>query len=90
VLLFLTVNAVLTMGIMGFIRSGLRENQHIYGVLTDTSPWAFTPSDFYAAGVIGSIVIVFLAMIALVFWMSELGEKSKVPAGAAELPRAGG
>jgi hypothetical protein len=90
VLLFLTVNAVLTMGIMGFIRSGLRENQHIYGVMPDTSPWAFTPSDFYAAGVIGFIVIVFLAMISLVFWMSELGEKPRVPGREVGLPEVGG
>jgi cytochrome bd-type quinol oxidase subunit 1 len=89
VLLFLTVNAVLTMGIMGFIRSGLRENWHIYGVLQDTSEWAFTPADFYAAGTIAFIVVLFLAMIGLVFWMSELGEKPRVPAQEAGLPEVG-
>ncbi len=83
VLIFLAVVAVMTMGIMGFIRSGLREDWHIYGVLRDTSPSAFTPSDFYAAGVIASIVLLFFAMIALVFWLSEMGEKpTVVPAGA--------
>jgi cytochrome d ubiquinol oxidase subunit I len=76
------VNAVMTMGIMGFIRSGLREDWHIYGVLRDTSPSAFTPSDFYAAGVIAAIVVLFFTMISLVFWLSELGEKpSAVPVG---------
>lgn len=80
VLILLCVGAVLTMGIMGFIRSGLRENWHIYGVLQDTTDWAFTPSDFYAARVIGSIVILFLSMISLVFWMSELGEKKVIKA----------
>jgi hypothetical protein len=89
VLIFLAVNAVMTMGIMGFIRSGLRQNWHVYGVLQDTSASAFTPSDFYAGGVIASIVIVFFAMIALVFWMSELGEKKVVELARAEFPRAG-
>jgi hypothetical protein len=75
---------------MGFIRSGLRENWHIYGVLADTSPWAFTPSDFYAAGVIAFIVVVFLVMTSLVFWLSELGEKPRVPSREVELPEVGG
>jgi hypothetical protein len=89
VLLFLAVLAVMTMGIMGFIRSGLRENWHIYGVLQDTSNSAFTPSDFYAASVIAFIVVVFFAMIALVFWMSELGEKKGDELASAGLPQAG-
>jgi cytochrome bd-type quinol oxidase subunit 1 len=89
VLLFLAVLAVMTMGIMGFIRSGLRENWHIYGVLQDTSNSAFTPSDFYAASVIAFIVVVFFAMIALVFWMSELGEKKGDELAGAGLPQAG-
>ena len=85
VLIFLAVNAVMTMGIMGFIRSGLREDWHIYGVLRDTSPSAFTPSDFYAAGVIAAIVLIFFSMIALVFWLSELGEKPTIAPVGAEL-----
>lgn len=85
VLIFLAVNAVMTMGIMGFIRSGLREDWHIYGVLRDTSPQAFTPSDFYAAVVIAAIVLLFFSMIALVFWLSELGEKPTVAPIGAEL-----
>lgn len=88
VLLFLAVLAVMTMGIMGFIRSGLRENWHIYGVLQDTSNSAFTPSDFYAASVIAFIVVVFFAMIALVFWMSELGEKKEDELSSAGLTQA--
>lgn len=89
VLIFLAVNAVITMGIMGFIRSGLRQDWHVYGVLQDTSTSAFTPSDFYAAGVIAFIVLVFFTMIALVFWMSELGEKKGAGLANAELPQAG-
>lgn len=75
VLIALTVLATINMAVMGFIRSGLRENWHIYGVLEDTSPWAFTPTDAYAATVIALTVFAFLGMMALLFWLMEQGEK---------------
>ena len=37
-LILLCVVIVILMGLMGFIRSGLRMDWHIYGVLQDTSP----------------------------------------------------
>ncbi|MBI4329937.1 MAG: cytochrome ubiquinol oxidase subunit I [Chloroflexi bacterium] len=82
VLILLCVIIVLTMGIMGFIRSGLREDWHIYGVLQDTSSWAFTPTNAYAARVIGGIVLTFLGLISFVFWLSELGEKKAEEPGS--------
>ncbi len=75
VLILLSLWAVLTMGIMGFIRSGLRENWHIYGVLEDTSQWAFTPTNAYAAKVIGFCTLVFFLLALVAFWLAELGEK---------------
>ena len=77
VLILLSLWAVLTMGIMGFIRSGLRENWHIYGVLQDTSQWAFTPTNAYAAKVIGFCTLAFFLLVSLAFWLAELGEKKK-------------
>lgn len=77
VLILLSIWAVLTMGIMGFIRSGLRENWHVYGVLEDTSDWAFTPSNAYAAQVIGLTTLVFFILVFIAFWLSEMGEKRK-------------
>ena len=74
-LIFLCIGAVLTMGLMGFIRSGLREEWHIYGVMRDTSQWAYTPTMAYMARVVSIIVSLFLAMVALLFWLSALGEK---------------
>jgi len=78
VLLTLFIVALLTMGIMGFIRSGLRENWHVYGVLQDTSEWAFTPTNLYAAKVIAFCALTFIIMMTIAFWLSELGEKKKV------------
>ncbi|MCH8166322.1 MAG: cytochrome ubiquinol oxidase subunit I, partial [Proteobacteria bacterium] len=45
-LLLLTFVITMNMGLMGFVRSGLRGDWHIYGVMRDTSGWAFTPSNF--------------------------------------------
>ena len=69
------VSVVLLMGLMGFIRSGLREDWHIYGVLRDTSASAFTPTLATMCWVVASITIVFFSLVTFVFWLSGLGEK---------------
>ncbi|MBI3269860.1 MAG: cytochrome ubiquinol oxidase subunit I [Planctomycetes bacterium] len=75
VLIFLAVMVVLTMGLMGFVRSGLRENWHVRNVLADTSPWAGTPSVATMGWMVSAIVLVFLALVSFIFWLSNLGEK---------------
>lgn len=81
-LIALCVTIVLTMGLMGFIRSGLRENWHIYGVMQDTSQWAFTPSNAEMARMVGSIALVFLAAVAFLFWLAGLTGKEIEPRAA--------
>jgi len=76
-LVLLCVTIVMLMGIMGFIRSGLREDWHVYGVLQDTSPWAWTPTNAYMTKVVGRIVVVFLGLIAFIFWLAGLGERKR-------------
>jgi hypothetical protein len=79
-LISLCVTIVLTMGLMGFVRSGLRENWHIYGVMQDTSQWAFTPTNAGMARMVGSISLVFLASVAFLFWLASLtGKKLPLP-----------
>ena len=72
-LILLCVTIVMLMGLMGFIRSGLREDWHVYGVLQDTSPWAWTPTTAYMTRVVGAIVLGFLGLVAFVFWLAGLG-----------------
>jgi len=55
-LLLLCVVIVTLMGLMGFIRSGLRMNWHVYGFMQDKSDGAFTPSIAYMGWVVGLIV----------------------------------
>ncbi len=75
-LIFLCICIVLLMGLMGYIRSGLREDWHIYGVLRDTSAWGYTPTMAYMARVVSGITFLFLASVAFVFWLAGLGEKA--------------
>lgn len=76
-LLLLCVAIVTLMGLMGFIRSGLRMNWHIYGYMQDTSAGAFTPSIAYMGWTVSLIVILFLALVTFVFWLAGLADKKK-------------
>ena len=44
VLIFIAVTFTWLMGLMGYVRSGLRQHWHVYGVIRDRSPDAFTPT----------------------------------------------
>jgi len=69
VLVLLAVVFTLTIGLMGFVRSGIRETWHVYGVLRDTSRQAYTPTIGYGATVVAAATLVFLALLVLVFWL---------------------
>jgi len=73
-LLMLLVGVVMLMSLMGYIRSGLREDWHIFGVLRDVSESAFTPTMAEMSRVVAGIVVVFMVLIALVFWLAGLAE----------------
>ena len=73
-LLLLLVGGVMLMSLMGYIRSGLREDWHIFGVVRDLSESAFTPTMAEMSRMVAGIVVVFLILIALVFWLAGLAE----------------
>ena len=73
-LLLLLVGGVMLMSLMGYIRSGLREDWHIFGVVRDVSEGAFTPTMAEMSRMVAGIVVVFLILIALVFWLAGLAE----------------
>jgi cytochrome bd-type quinol oxidase subunit 1 len=74
-LIFIAVTFTWLMGLMGYVRSGLRSHWHVYGVLADTSVDAFTPTLGYATQIISVCVLLFFALIALVFWLASLHDK---------------
>ena len=75
-LLLLAIVITLNMGLMGFIRSGLRSDWHIFGVMRDTSEWAYTPSNYTMTQMVGLTTVVFLVAVAFMFWLGTIA-KSK-------------
>lgn len=74
-LLVLCIFITLNMGLMGFIRSGLRTDWHIYGVLRDTSDWAYTPSNYSMSVIVGAATVIFLLAVAFMFWLSAIAHR---------------
>lgn len=77
ILILMCVGIVILIGVMGFIRSGLRMGWHIYGYMQDTSAFAFTPSVRTLGLMNGGIVAGFFGLLILVFWLAGLTEKKK-------------
>jgi hypothetical protein len=59
------------MGLMGFIRSSGRLGWHVHEIMRDGSPWAFTPSFGFAAGMVTLNVALFWVLLLGVFWVSQ-------------------
>jgi cytochrome bd-type quinol oxidase subunit 1 len=89
-LFVLVVTFTWLMGLMGFARSGIRQHWHVFEVMRDTSPWAATPALGQAAMMISACVLIFLGLIAFIFWVGGLVEKPAIEtAGSKALPDAG-
>jgi hypothetical protein len=74
-LIFIAVSFTWLMGLMGYVRSGLRQHWHVYGVIRDNSPDAFTPTLGYATQVVSVTVLIFFFLIGVVFWLTSLSGK---------------
>jgi hypothetical protein len=81
-LFILAVTFTWLMGLMGFARSGIRQHWHVWEVLRDTSPWAATPALGYAANMITACVLIFLGLVAFIFWLGSLAERATAVARA--------
>jgi cytochrome d ubiquinol oxidase subunit I len=75
VLIFIAVTFTWLMGLMGYVRSGLRQHWHVYGVIRDRSPDAFTPTLGFATQVVSVTVLIFFLLIGFVFWITSLHDK---------------
>jgi cytochrome d ubiquinol oxidase subunit I len=74
-LFFIALTFAWTMGLMGYVRAGMRQHWHVFGVLPDTSVDAFTPTLGFASNVISITVLIFFCFIAVVFWLTGLTSK---------------
>ena len=75
VLIFIAVSFTWLMGLMGYVRSGLRQHWHVYGVIRDNSVDAFTPTLGFATQVVSVTVMIFFTLIGIVFWLASLSGK---------------
>src|SRR5256885_13740711 len=91
-LFILAVTFTWLMGLMGFARSGIRQHWHVWQIMQDTTKYAATPALGYAAIMISTCVLIFLSLVAFIFWLGGLAAKSTfVPAGRpGEAPHGGG
>ncbi|MCP5036914.1 MAG: hypothetical protein GY945_04855, partial [Rhodobacteraceae bacterium] len=76
-LLLLTFVITMNMGLMGFIRSGLRGDWHIFGVMRDTSQWAHTPSNFVMTQQVSAAVLLFMIGCAFMFWLGGIAARKE-------------
>ncbi|OVE82093.1 hypothetical protein BVY03_02260 [bacterium K02(2017)] len=75
VLFIVAISFTWLMGLMGYVRSGLKQHWHVYGIIRDNSIDAFTPTLGYATKVVSITVLIFFVLIAIVFWLSSLGSR---------------
>jgi cytochrome bd ubiquinol oxidase subunit I len=75
VLIFIAVTFTWLMGLMGYVRSGLRQHWHVYGIIRDNSPDAFTPTLGFATKVVSVTVLLFFLLIGVVFWIASLHDQ---------------
>jgi cytochrome bd-type quinol oxidase subunit 1 len=78
------VMVILLMSLMGYARSSSRVHWHIYGVMRDTSDYAYSPALGYAAAFMSLNTFVFCLLVAFIFWVATMGDKGKNPPGQKE------
>ena len=79
-LIMLAVTFTWLMGLMGYVRSGLRQHWHVFGVIRDTSPDAYTPTLGFATQVVSLTVLIFFLLIGFIFWITSLSDKKSYAA----------
>ena len=89
VLIFIAVTFTWLMGLMGYVRSGLRQHWHVYGVIRDQSVDAFTPTLGFATKVVSATVLLFFLLIGFVFWLASLHDRPDFEERAARARRPG-
>ena len=70
------VMVILLMSLMGYARSASRVHWHIYGVIEDTSPYAFTPALGTASIMIVASTLLFCLMVSFIFWVASMAATS--------------
>lgn len=88
VLILLAFVIVWLMALMGYARSGVRLNWHIFGIMQDTSPGAGLPSLGEVAVIITVITFIFFVLLALAFAIAGLARTPDHQPGGEPSPAA--
>ena len=82
------VMVILLMTLMGYARSSSRVHWHVYGVLRDSSPYAYSPALGSASLIMAFCTFFFCILVAFIFWVATMGDKAKGAQGGgkSELP----
>jgi len=82
------IMVILLMTLMGYARSSSRVHWHVYGVLRDTSEYAYSPALGYATALMSLNTFLFCLLLAFIFWVASMGEKGKAgePPGKGYMP----
>ncbi|UCE62851.1 MAG: cytochrome ubiquinol oxidase subunit I [Nitrospirota bacterium] len=85
VLIFLAFSAIWTMGLMGTVRSLTRKYYHVYNLMPDFTPEAFTPTLAYSAWWITGVTLVFFIVVsfAILVTLRVPEQKAQAPIGEA-------
>ncbi|MGD9850613.1 MAG: cytochrome ubiquinol oxidase subunit I [Nitrospirales bacterium] len=87
VLIFLAFSAIWTMGLMGTVRSLTRKYFHVYNLVPDFTPEAFTPTLAYSAWWITGVTIVFYAVVSFAILVTlRAGSPKAVEVKASSVP----
>ena len=67
-LIAITVTFTWLMGMLGYMRAGARQYWHVYGIMINKAPDAFLPTAGTASIIVTITTVLFLTMVAFVFW----------------------
>jgi hypothetical protein len=76
------VMVILLMTLMGYARSSSRVHWHVYGVMRDSSPYAYSPALGSASLIMAFCTFSFCMIVAFIFWVATMGDKAKAGHGA--------
>jgi len=80
-LFLLAVAFTWLMGLMGYVRSSIRQHWHVSNVFRDKSPDAYTPDLGYAASIVSMGTILFMVMVIFIFWLSAINSRRTTAKG---------
>lgn len=78
ILVGLAMSFAWLMGLMGFIRSSVRQYWHVYAVMRDMSVDAFSQSVGYMAYFVSATTLIFTGFCVFIFWLAEFAKKGHV------------